>query len=221
MKHLVTAATEPHGDDIILDFFSGSATTAHAVLAQNAEDQGNRRFIMVQLPEPTGNPEYPTIADIGKERIRRAAKKIRAENPMFHGDLGFKVLKLTESNFRIWDAAGVDAESLPEQLEVFAGNLRDGAGAEDILFEIMLKAGMDLCADRKAVTVGTQIWHSIADGELAVCVEPRITKETLAAIIAAKPGRVVCLDSSFAGNDALKTNTVLQMKDAGIQFQTV
>jgi len=215
---------------IILDFFVGSATTAHAVLDQNNKDGGNRKFIMVQLPEPTENPDYPTIADIGKERIRRVIGKLNEEEngKLKSGDepsqdRGFKVFKLASSNFKIWDGAGAsdEPEDLAEQLRAFAENVQPGRSREDILYEILLKSGLSLTAEVERLEVAGREVHAISGGLLVVCLEDHVDEELVRAVAGLEPQRFVCLDAAFDGNDKLKTNTVLQMKDSGIEFRTV
>ena len=145
--------------EIVLDFFAGSGTTAQAVLDKNKEDDGNRKFILVQLPEPTGNKNFPTIADITKERIRRVIKKLNEEEagqlPM-NGkqDRGFRVFKLAESNFKTWDAsASKDGKALEKQLELHIEHIRDGRTSEDILYEILLKSGFALTTPVEKIEV--------------------------------------------------------------------
>ncbi len=210
---------------LILDFFAGSATTAHAVLEQNNEDGGDRRFIMVQLPEPTENPEYPTIAEIGKERIRRVigkldeadAGKLRAEDEP-RQDRGFRVFKLDESSFKIWDG-GESGGDMAEQLRAFAENVREDRSQADILYEILLKAGLPLTAKVEQVE-GREV-YTVAEGLLVICLERAITQELIDEISALQPERVVCLDTAFHGNDTLKTNARLQMQARDIEFRTV
>jgi adenine-specific DNA-methyltransferase len=217
-------------DDVTIDFFSGSSTTAHAILEQNEEDGGNRKFIMVQLPEKTDNPDYPTIADISKERIRRVIKKLNDEDegklkaedapPQ---DRGFKVFKLTSSNFKIWDGAGAseEPEQLAEQLRAFAENILPYRSREDILYEILLKSGLPLTAEVKRLEVAGREVYAVSSGLLMVCLESHVDEELVRAMAELEPQRFVCLDAAFDGNDRLKTNTVLQMKDHGIEFRTV
>ncbi len=231
-------------EDIVLDFFSGSATTAHAVLELNKEDGGNRKFILVQLAEPCDETNeaykagYKTIAEIAKERIRRVIQKIekeKSEKPDLFDkvklDLGFKVFKLSPSNFKIWRNAEITKENLEEQLDVFVEPAKEGSEKENILYELMLKAGYELTSDIVPVVpaVGqtflsdktdTANYYSINSGELIIALDT-MSKELVEEIIAAKPKKVITLDSLFTGNDQLKTNTVLQMKDADIEFKTI
>jgi len=218
-------------DSTILDFFGGSGTTAHAVLDLNSEDGGNRKFIIVQLPELTENPEFKTIADIGKERVRRAIKKISEEengkldlNGSAQQDRGFKVFKLTESNFKIWDGtAPQTVEQLEVLLEEFAGNVRPGTSKLGMLYEILLKAGFPLTAKIEKLDIAGQEIYAIEDQELFICMEYEILEDAVRQILThqPKPSQFISLDSSFRGNDQLKTNTQLQMRDHDIKFRTV
>ncbi len=237
IKHLLKIATSP--SDIILDFFAGSGTTAHAVMELNAEDGGNRKFILVQLPEPT-DPDseaykagYKTIADIAKERIRRAAKKIqdelneknkkKEEELQFEKredkklDLGFKVFKLDESNFKQWRPfVPENAEQIKEAVLAFTENVKPEATTENILYELMLKNGKKL-TDKIEKKNG---YYLINDNELVLLLES-VEQLVIDEILQLKPQKVVALDKLFNGNDQLKTNIVLQFKDAGIEFKSV
>ena len=215
-------------DDVVLDFFAGSATTAHAIMDLNAEDGGNRKYVMVQLPEETGkNSEarkagYKTIADIAKERIRRAGKKIKQESKDKKGieklDTGFKVFKLSDSNFKAWVREEVKTkEELQEKLEGIVENVKKGARKENMLFELMLKLGIDSntkAEDKKG-------YYSIKGGEYIICLAGKIDKNLVEKILDENPHVVIILDTSFNGNDELKTNTSLQMKSKDIEFKVV
>ena len=216
-------------NDIVLDFFAGSGTTAQAVLELNKEDGGNRKFILVQLPELTDeNSEaykagFKTIADISKERIRKVIKKIekeKAEKPdMFDErklDLGFKVFKLSSSNFKIWRGNEITEENLVQQLEVFTNPVIKGSLEKNMLYELMVKAGYQL-TDKIEIS---DKFYLINDGELIIALE-EMSRPVIDKIIAAKPKKVITLDNLFIGNDQLKTNTVLQMRDAGVEFKTI
>ncbi|MDO8723860.1 MAG: site-specific DNA-methyltransferase [Syntrophales bacterium] len=223
--------------DIVLDFFGGSCTTAHATLEQNKEDGGNRRFIMVQLPEPTDeNSEafkagYKTIADIGKERIRRVIKRIKEEQEkkteLFSSDkpdidLGFKVFKLQPSNFKLWNGeVAKDKETIEKQLAFFVEHINPKSSQEDILYEILLKSGIPLTTKIEQITLAEKTVFSIADGSMFICLEKDLTLEVIRAMAEKKPVRVVCLDEGFKGNDQLKTNAVQIMKTRNITFRTV
>ncbi len=213
-------------DDLILDFFAGSATTAHSILQLNMEEGGNRKFIMVQLPEPCDeNSEafkagYKTIAEISKERIRRVAKTIKEENPLHNSDLGFKVFKLDSTNIKPWDA---DFETLNETLlEDFITNIKPGRTEVDILYEILLKYGLDLTLPIKEHVIAGQKVFDIGMGALIVCLSNTITLEVVEGIAGLKAElkpeimRVVFKDSGFK-DDVVKTNAVQILKQAGIE----
>ena len=225
-----------HGADkdaIVLDFFAGSGTTAQAVIEQNVEDGGSRKYILVQLPESTGRDEYPTIADVTKERVRRVVTKLQrggsdAAPSLFDDekpdhDLGFRVLKLAESNFRTWDANGSqNATDLTQQLELHIDHIREGRTDEDLLAEILLKSGFPLSTKWETVDLADNKVFSIAGGAMLVCLERDLTLEGIRAMAALKPERVVCLDDGFAGNDQLKANAVKIFEaNEVVKFQTV
>ncbi len=213
----------------VVDFFPGSGTTAQAVLELNKQDGGDRKFILVQLPEPTERKDFPTISDITRERVRRVIRKLNEADagklPLGDGaapDRGFKAFKLASSNFKIWDGsrAPTDAAALAGKLRQMVLNLEDGREDEAILYEIILKSGLSLTAKVERLDAAGKTAWRVADGALIVCLDRALTQETLRAIIDLKPQRVVCLDLGFSGNDALKTNTVLEMKSHGVEFQT-
>jgi len=217
-----------NSSDIVLDFFAGSGTTAQAVLELNKEDSNQRKFILVQLPEKTDNSEYPTIAHITRERVRRVIKKLNAEDEgtlelQTQKDRGFRAFKLTQSNFKIWDADQVpeSPEELAEQLKLYANNVERLRDYRGILYELILKSGLPLESKVEAVEFsGKTIW-SVNGGELLICLEQPLTQDLLRKMIAMKPGRLLCLDVAFDGCDELKTNTVLEAQSHGIVFKTV
>ena len=218
--------------DIVLDFFAGSCTTAHSVMDLNREDHGNRKFIMVQLPEPCEETSaaftagYKNIAEIGKERIRRVIKKIQEEQDneakqaksklpgiaeeQSELDLGFKVLKLDKSNFRIWEGSNPDAseEEIVNQLEMHIDHISSNATQEDIFFELLLKAGFKLAEKVEKLELAGKTVFSIAEGALLICLEDEITCELIDAVAEAEPFQFICLDRGFSGNDQLKANAV-------------
>jgi adenine-specific DNA-methyltransferase len=222
-------------EDTVLDFFSGSCSTAHAVLDLNKEDGGNRKFIMVQLPEPCDeNSEafkagYKTIADIGKERIRRVIQKIEKEQDgqldlgagAKKQDLGFKVFKLSKSNFKLWEGNETNPSKLKQQMELHINHIDPNASEEDILYELLLKAGFPLTTKVDKISIADKSVYSIAEGALIICLDNNLTKEAIEAIAALKPVQCLCLDSAFPNNDQLKTNAVQIMESAKVQFRTV
>ena len=197
--------------DIILDFFSGSATTAHAVMQLNAEDGGHRKFIMVQLPEQTDvkseayKSGYKTICEIGEERIRRAGKKIKEESPLTTTDLdiGFRVFKVDSSNME--DVYYRPADYNQGQMELFADNIKTDRTPEDLLFQVMLDLGILLSSDiQETEIVGKKVF-SVADGYLIACFDKDVTEETVKAIAQKQPVYAVFRDSSMA-SDSVATN---------------
>ncbi|MBN2488355.1 MAG: site-specific DNA-methyltransferase [Methanosarcinaceae archaeon] len=230
---------------IILDFFSGSSTTAHAVFDMNKEDRGNRKFIMAQLPEPCDkNSEaykagYKNIADIGKERIRRVIRNIDDEQKQDSAqtirsdetkekhrlDLGFKVFKLDKSNFTIWDGAIEDdatGEGITKQLKLIVENIDPYSSEEDILYELLLKSGFQLTTSVNEIELAGKKVYSIENDALLLCLDRELNKEVITEMAKKEPARVICLDEGFSGNDQLKTNAVQIMKSFGVEdFRTV
>jgi adenine-specific DNA-methyltransferase len=228
LTYLISLSTVNVDQDIILDFFAGSGTTGHAVLESNKQDGGNRKFVLVQLPEPTGTEDFTTIAEITKERVRRVIKKLNdsetgklpIDAPQ---DRGFRVFKLAPSNFKSWNAiVPKDRKTLEHQLELHVDHILPSRDRQDILYEILLKSGFPLTAPTETLSLAGKQAFSIADGELLICLESELTLEVIRAIAARKPERVVCLDAGFAGNDQLKANAVQIFKTQGIpSFKTV
>lgn len=222
--------TTTGSDDIVLDFFAGSGSTADAVLRLNAEDGGSRRFILIQLPEPTGRTDYPTIAEITKERVRRVIAELTKElagHLDFRGgaqpDLGFRVFKLAESSFETWNATGAgDGVELARQLELHVNHIRADRTPADLLYEILLKSGFPLTSPIESLALAGKTTYSIAGGALLVCLDRALTIEAIRALADQVPERVVCLDEGFAGNDQLKANAVQIFKTKGVtSFKTV
>lgn len=194
-------------NSIILDFFSGSATTAHAVMQLNAEDGNNRKFIMVQLPENTDEKSeaykagYKNICEIGKERIRRAGKKIKEENADKEGidklDIGFRVLKLDSSNMQ-------DVYYTPQEFtmnDLFTDNVKPDRTAEDLLFQVMLDLGVELSATIEQRTMNGKQVFFVNDNYLVACFDTDITEDTIKAIAKLKPYYFVMRDSSLASDN--------------------
>jgi len=223
IKYILKVANFQH-NDLIIDFFAGSATTAHAVMKLNAEDGGNRKFIMVQLPEATDEKSeayksgYKTIAEISKERIRRAAAKIKEENPAYDGDLGFKVFKLDSTNIKPWE---VDFDMTERTLEDYISNIKPDRREEDVLYEILVKYGLDLTLPIEELTIAGKQVFNIGMGALIICLSNAITLEVVEGIAKLKDElnpeimRVVFKDSGFK-DDVVKTNAVQILKQAGI-----
>ena len=253
---LMPADTEA---DIVVDFFGGSGTTGHAVMAQNAADGGNRRYILVQLPEPLdpankdqrvaaefcdqlGKPR--NIAELTKERLRRAAAKVKADNPMFAGDTGFRVFKLDHSNIRAWNPNPADLEAT---LFDHQDHLLEGRTESDILYELLLKLGLDLCVPIETRAInhetherhesnqpenfrdfrGSKTIYSVGGGVLMACLSSSISRDEVEPIVQgivawhkalAPAGDTTCVfrDSAFA-DDVAKTNLAAILEQHGIQ----
>jgi adenine-specific DNA-methyltransferase len=237
LRQMVEQVAQP--GDIVMDFFAGSGTAAHAVWLQNAGDGGDRRYVLVQLPEPLdptnkdqkvaadfcdklGKPR--TIAELTKERLRRAGKKLQDDKPLFKGDLGFRVFKLATSNIRAWEP---DRENLPQTLEASIEHLKTDRTEQDILFELLLKRGIDLCTPIEQRTITGKTVHSIGVGTVFACLAPQITAaevEPLAlGIVAwykqlapAGESTAVFRDSAFA-DDVAKTNLTAILQQHGLE----
>ena len=201
IKQMLRVSTKE--DAIILDFFSGSATTAHAVMQLNSEDSCNRKFIMVQLPEDTSEDSeafkggYKNICEIGKERIRRAGKKIKEENPLITHDLdtGFRVFKCEDSNYK--EVAFAPKEYTQDMLVGLLDNIKEDRSDLDLLFDCMLRWGVELSLPLESTKVDGCIIHNVNDGDLIGCFEGVVTEKVIDAIAAMNPVRVVFRDSSF------------------------
>ena len=228
LQRILSLSTEKNSNDIILDFFSGSGTTAHAIMELN-KDGGNRKFIVVQLPEQLdpkdkeqkiaydfckSNKLSTNIAEISKERIRRAGKQIAENHPDKRIDTGFKVFKLTNSHFKQWQSPS--AENLAQQIELFVDPVRKEAMPDAMLYEMLLRLGLKLTA--KVRSENQVFWVSDEIGQQFALLLETLSADLLDQVISAQPKKVVTLDSLFNGDDALKKNAELQMNDAGIAF---
>ena len=214
-------------DDIILDFFSGSATSAHATIELNSKDYRNRKFIMVQLPELTDEKSeaykagYKNICEIGKERIRRAGDKIVSENKDKEGienlDIGFKVFKLDSSNLKSWDSS---MDNLEQNLLDMVSNLKQDRTNEDLLYEIILKSGIELTAKIEEIKVGYNTLYNIGCGALLVCLDDKITQDVIDEIPKHKSPfmdtKVIFKEAGFM-SDAAKINAVQNLKQFKIE----
>ena len=223
-------ASSTEEENIILDFFSGSGTTAHAVMELNKEEDIDRKYICVQLPEncieksEAFKAGYKTIADVAKERIKRAAKQIKENkqkeldfSPEKETDLGFKVFKLSDSNFKLWRQQGIEtAEELVKQMKMFTDPISQDALNDFMVYELLIKSGFNLNSKIKH----EKNLYVVNENELVLLLES-VSKEIISEVINIKPQKVIALDKLFEGNDQLKTNTALQMKDAGIDFKTL
>ena len=198
-------------DDTVLDFFSGSATTAHAVMQLNAEDGGKRKFIMVQLPEACDEKSeaykagYKNICEIGKERIRRAGAKIKADNPLTtqNLDVGFRVLKCDSSNMK--DVYYTPSDYSSDLFEALADNIKEDRTAEDLLFQVMLDLGVVLSSKIEALEIDGKHIYNVEDGYLLACFENNLTDDVITEIAKMQPYYFVMRDSSMA-DDSVAAN---------------
>ncbi len=238
LQKFIQMATTGDAEPLILDFFAGSGTTGHAVVAQNLEDGGKRRFILVQLPEKL-NPDKAeqaaaaryceqigkpmNIAELTKERLRRVMRKARTDGELNTGDLGFRVFKLASSNIRAWEP---DTTDLENTLLKSAEHLVHGRSEQDVLYELLLKLGLDLCVPIATQIIAGKSVHSIGGGALIVCLADGLTRDVVeplsAGILAwrealapAVDTRIVFKDSGFA-DDIAKTNTAAILNQSGI-----
>ena len=227
-------------DGLVLDFFAGSSATAHAVMQLNKVDGGNRRFICVQMAEPCDSKSeaykagYSNIAEISKERIRRASAKLRTEveseraqkateltfdnsdDPVMP-DFGFKVFRLADSNFKQWrDIRGSEQQQWQQQSIDFINPVAENATIDNMVYELLLKNGKSLNSTIKH----TNNCYIINSDELVLLLES-IDQATVDHVLTLHPQKVIALDNLFSGNDQLKTNTALQLRDAGIEFKTL
>lgn len=240
LAKFVEMATDPSDPAcVVLDFFAGSGTTAHAVLLQNAEDGGNRRYVLVQLPEPLDLDSKEqstaaaycdhygmsrTIAELTKERLRRCAKKVVTEHPEFHGDTGFRVFKLDSSNVRAWVP---QHEDLAQAVFDHQDHLVEDRTEQDLLYELLLKLGLDLCVPIQQQMIAGKPVHAVGAGVLLTCLAESITAQEVDALAEgivqwhqqlAPVGETTCVfrDSAFA-DDVAKTNMAAILQQHGIQ----
>ncbi len=241
LKSLFDFVLKP--DDTVLDFFAGSGSSGQAVLDLNFKDKGQRKFILVQLPEstriqkgeseqetPASKAGYVTIAQICRERIKRIIEKnaesaVKQQLPLLSRDdklnrEGFRAFRLVPSNFIPWNAS-VSAGTVQEQLKLSVRNVHSSTARQDLLWEILLKSGFPLDVSVEKMSLVDKEIFVVAGGVLVICLDQTISKELIQGIASTNPVRVVCLDSGFAGNDQLKVNAVETFKAKGITFKTV
>jgi adenine-specific DNA-methyltransferase len=241
LRHLLKIGTAPAAGDIVLDFFAGSGPMGHSVLAQNADDGGNRRFILVQLPEPLPKPEakVKTIADIATSRLRNVAKSLESANEQAARDnserlisdgptatvqdLGFRLFKLSSSNIKPWDA---DFDTLEQAIYESAENIKSDRSEQDVLYELLLKYGLNLCVPIEERTIAGKTVFSVGAGALMVCLDKKITLDVVEGIAKLKDElkpevmRVVFRDSGFK-DDVVKTNAVQILKQVGLSDEHI
>ena len=247
IQKMLRIATNPAGNDIVLDFFSGSGTTAHAVMDLNNHDSGNRRFILVQLPELTGSKDYPTIAAMGKERIRRAgaqllnntkekkSEKTSGQLSLMDAsatsessakasslDVGFKVFKLDSSNLKTWDGTPVDGDLLAftNRLNNMIDRVKPDRSDLDMVYEIMLKLGVPLSYGVTKLDVSGKPAYSVGDCLLLICLADGVTAELVEQLADYAPGNLILAERALADDTAM-ANAHYILRDRGVELKLV
>ncbi len=227
IRRMLQISTDVRGGDVVLDFFAGSGSTGHSVMKLNAEDNGNRQFILVQLPEKTDVAGYPSISEITKARLRAAGTAIAAESrgslagmdQAEAGDLGFRVFKLDSSNIKPWDSS---FDELEQNLLDTVDNLKADRSEDDVLYELLLKYGLDLALKVEERSISDKRVFVLGAGALVVCLAADVSLEVVEGIGALKGElkpevmRVVFRDASFR-DDVVKTNATQILKRAGVE----
>ncbi|WCO68939.1 site-specific DNA-methyltransferase [Iamia majanohamensis] len=209
IQYLIELMGDPGA--LVVDFFAGSGSTGHAVMAANAEDGGSRRFILVQLPESVESDRFDTIADITRARVKAAGERLEAdEQSLLPGplDVGFRALRLERSNFKVWDSSTSDADGVSERLDMAIDHIAPDATDKALLTEITLKSGFPLATRVEDVDLAGLTGYSVADGALLVCLARQLTIEAVEAMVERGPDRIVLLDAGFGGSDELKVNAL-------------
>ena len=235
LKLLVNISTDQDGQDIVLDFFAGSATTAHAVMELNAEDLGNRVFIQVQLPEPSPEDSlafeanFETIAEISRERINRAGDQIQAAlagrlgTDQYSLDSGYRSYSLVDTHFEKWQVSSdIEMTTLEQHLFELRGNADDYSTELDLLTEVLVKQGHSLTESIKEVTHGGITVFSVGDGLILGYLKETVkpTLPQLEAVLQGMPAKLIVLEDAFQGDDELKTNIAQICKSKNIEFWT-
>ena len=218
IERMLRLATQPDSDDIVLDFFAGSGTTGEAVWKLNLEDGGNRRFILVQFPEPTGYGDFATVADITRARLRGAAESLTSEardkldtTP----ELGFRSYKLAESNFRVWD---ITPEMSDEEIEAallrLVDNVRENATKSGMVIELLLTIGYELTSQVDELTIEDKTVHSVNQDEVLIFLDDLISVPIMDAMVARAPSQILVLDKSFGASVERKYNVMQTVRTA-------
>jgi adenine-specific DNA-methyltransferase len=231
IERILQIATTPEGNDVVLDFFAGSAPTAHAVMKQNRCDGGNRRFICIQIPEPLPTPEskMSTIFEMGLQRLRSVGQESRDNGEdrleiLTPTDFGFRIFRLDSSNIRPWDA---DRENLDKALLDSMDHVKPERGDTDVLYELLLKRGLDLCVPIEQRAIADKVVHSVGTGALIVCLATRISREDVEPLASgiiewhkeqnpAGESTVVFRDHAFV-DDVAKTNLAAILHQHGLE----
>lgn len=213
IKNLVEQFTEK--DDIVLDFFAGSGTTSHAVLDLNKEDQMNRKFIQIQLPEPIEHEEFNNIADISRERIKKAAQQLEVDG-------NFKYFRLDSSNFHEWDHNLNSPDAIKKQMELWKYPIKEGRSKEDLLYEVLLKSGFTLTANIRKHEVNDDNFYEVAENgqHILIYLGEKISDSLINSMKEIQANQVFLLDEAFASDDQ-KKNIQLQWEEEGIAFRSI
>lgn len=222
------AGVDTDSNAIVLDFFGGSCSTAHAVLEMNSKDGGNRRFVCVQIPEECDEKSlafkkgFRTIAEIGRSRIKAVIEKLHESSKLLRNDyLGVKSFILSPSNFKQWRGDGIDtAEQLAEQVRMFAKSEKECVQVEDMFYELLLKFGQELTTPMEILNVASGKVFAIHDRKMLFVLES-FTKNMIQPLIDLKPREIITIDGVFLDSDPLKSNLDLQCRDAGIKFTCI
>ena len=237
IKQMLLIATDANSEDIVMDFFAGSSTTAHAVMQLNAEDGGNRKYICVQIPEMCDEKSeafktgYKTICEVGIDRMKLAGKKILDENvrtqlgdeekkPL---DVGFKVFKLDTSNIKTWDGTPLEETQIDmfyERLNSMIDTVKDDRTDMDVVYEVMLKMGIPLDVEVQYMEIGDKIAYIVGDFILMICLAKNITAEDIENMAQYAPAKIICAESGFADDSAL-SNAHYILKDRSIELKLV
>lgn len=225
ISQLIEYSQSDDRDDIILDFFAGSGATAEAVMRINMQDGGNRKYICVQIPEPTDKKSkayeagHKTIADIGKQRIHKVSREIidKCNDELSlgsrnEGNLGVKVFKLSPSNFRTWENDSRKISNLAQQILDHANNIDTESTSEDILYELLLKTGYSLTTQVERTWLASKEVFLVEKNNMIICLDRELNQDVIDAIADINPQQVIFLDEGFKGNDQLKTNAVQTFK---------
>ena len=217
VERMLRLATSPNTEDIVLDFFAGSGATGEAVWKLNAEDGGNRRFILVQLPEPTGYDDYKTVAEITRARLKGAAvARVTASDGALKAPVpvGYRCFELAESNFRVWSGESEGLEAMTAMLSLFADGTSESSTTEGIVAELALKAGLELTERVDVVDAAGVVLRSVGDGQLVVAVDGKLTLEAVEQMVATEPPLILVLDRCFGDDDVLKVNAMQTIRGA-------
>ena len=217
IERMLRLATTSDSEDIVLDFFAGSGATGEAVWRLNAEDGGDRRFVLVQLPERTGYDDFETVADITRARLVGAAEALDSdgeERIATPEQVGFRSFFLAESNFQVWTGGDEEDEDLATRLLLFADGTSESSTTDGIVAELLLKAGYGLIEPVDLIEAADVELHSVAGGELLLAVDGELTLECVEQMVAREPALILVLDRCFGDDDELKVNAMQTIRAA-------